>query len=155
MSAPTSRLASCMHDRLGPKVWAEFVKHANRNYKAAFMRAFARPVLHCVGRTDGTACPHAFRVAFAHEDAGAQLAHLHLDHEQPLHQTCRRWTEQLPVQPRTWDEGLDGGALCHALFGVFDDPVHGARCLHFRCGPRRSASGGFVRFAECTYCHTS
>eukprot|EP00966_Prymnesium_polylepis_P279659 6460782-Prymnesium_polylepis.2 len=80
------------------------VKHANRNYKAAFVRAFARPVLDCVGRTDRTACPHAFRVVFACRDAGAKLAHLHLDHEQPLHQTCRQWTEQLPLQPRTWDD---------------------------------------------------
>ena len=40
----------------------------------------------------------------------------------------------------------DGGALCHALFGVHDDEKHGARCLRFRCGPRRG-----VRFAHHAY----
>ena len=155
MSAPISRLASYMRDRLGPEVWNDFVEHTNRSYKAAFVRAFAQPVLHCVGRIYGTPCPHAFHVAFACADAGTKLAHLHLDHEQPLHQTCRQCTEQLPAHPRTWDDNVDGGALCHALFGVFDDPVHGAKRLSFRCGPRRRATGEFVRFAECSYCHTS
>jgi len=155
VSAPTSRLASYMRDRLGPEVWKDFVEHTNRSSKAAFVRAFAQPVLHCVGRIDGTPCPHAFHVAFACADAGTKLAHLHLDHEQPLHQTCRQWTEQLPAHPRTWDDNVDGGALCHALFGVFDDPVHGAKRLRFRCGSRRRATGEFVRFAECSYCHTS
>ena len=149
MSAPTSRLASYMRDRLGPEVWKDFVEHTNRSYKAAFVRAFAQPVLHCVGRIDGTPCPHAFHVAFACADAGTKLAHLHLYHEQPL--TCCQWTEQLSAQPRKSDDNVDGGAP----FGVFDDPVHGAKRLRFRCGPRRRATGDFVRFAECSYCHTS
>jgi hypothetical protein len=149
VSAPTSRLASYMRDRLGPEVWNDFVEHTNRSYKAAFVRAFAQPVLHCVGRIDGTPCPHAFHVAFACADAGTKLAHLHLDHEQPL--TCCQWTEQLSAQPRKSDNNVDGGAL----FGVFDDPVHGAKRLRFRCGPRRRATGDFVRFAEFSYCHTS
>ena len=71
MSAPTSRLASYMRDRLGPEVWKDFVEHTNRSYKAAFVRAFAQPVLHCVGRIDGTPCPHPAR---APPGAGTRLA---------------------------------------------------------------------------------
>ena len=62
---------------------------------------------------------------------GEALEQLHLDHERPLHETCRWWIEQLPRAPRTWDDGLDGAALCHDLFGVAAH--YGA---HGRCAPR-------------------
>ena len=45
------------------------------------------------------------------------LERLHLDHERPLHATCHRWRAAMRAVPRSWDDGLDGAALCHGLFG--------------------------------------
>ena len=148
VSAPTSRLAKTMRARLGDAQWLAFVRHANRHYKAAYVRAFEQRILRCAGPIGGGACPHAFEVDLDARDA--TLEHLHLDHERPVHLTCAAWSAQLPDNPRAWDDGIDGGALCHALFGVHDDEEHGARCLRFRCGPRRG-----VRFAHHAYCHVS
>ena len=148
VSAPTSRLAAYMRDRLGDVLWSDFVRHANRHYKARFVRAFCKPTLRCVGRLDGTACPHAFEVDLT--EAKDKLQFLHLDHERPVHLTCAKWTSALPESPTSWHDGLDAGALCHDLFGVQDDELHGTKCLRFRCGPPR---GG--RFAVHNYCHTS
>ena len=154
VSAPTSsRLAKSMRARLGDALWSDFVSHANRYYKAAYVRAFQKPKLRCVGTMDGKECPHGFEVDFCAPDD--KLDCLHLDHERPVHQTCAWWTRQLPIEPLSWADGLDGGALCHALFGVDDDAVHGASCLHFRCGPRRGTSGKRMPFAQHSYCHTS
>ena len=148
VSAPTSRLAKTMRARLGDAHWLAFVRHADRHYKAAYVRAFEKRILRCAGPICGGACPHAFEVDLDARDA--TLEHLHLDHERPVHLTCAAWSAQLPDNPRAWDDGVDGGALCHALFGVHDDEEHGARCLRFRCGPRRG-----VRFAHHAYCHVS
>ena len=150
VSAPTSRLAKAMRARLGEAHWLAFVRHADRHYKAAYVRAFEERILRCVGPIHGGPCPHAFEVDQDAQDAAAALEHLHLDHERPVHLTCAWWTKQLPGAPRVWDDGVDGGALCHALFGVHDDAVHGKRCVRFRCGPRRG-----VPFAHHSYCHTS
>ena len=51
MSAPGSRLARQMRPHLGAALWGEFVAHANRHYKARWLRAFAPAsgVLRCVG----------------------------------------------------------------------------------------------------------
>ena len=153
VSAPTSRLARMMRARLGDAVWSEFVSHANRLYKAAYVRTFEPRKLRCVGTSDGP-CPHTFEVDLAAEEAKDKLEVLHLDHERPVHLTCARWAASLPNVPGSWDDGLDGGALCHALFGVRDDDVHGPRCVRFRCGPRRAA-GKQVCFAQHSYCHTA
>ena len=127
-----------MRARLGDAHWFAFV--ANRHHKAAYVRV--ERVLRCVGPVSGGSCPHA--------STWPRATHLHLDHERPVHLTCAAWSAQLPDNPRAWDDGIDGGALCHALFGVHDDEEHGARCLRFRCGPRRG-----VRFAHHAYCHVS
>ena len=37
VSAPTSRLAAYMRDRLGDALWSDFVRHANRHYKARLL----------------------------------------------------------------------------------------------------------------------
>ena len=139
-----------MRDRLGDALWADFVRHANQHYKARFVRAFCKPTLCCVGRLDGSPCPHAFEVDLASLDAKDKLQFLHLDHERPVHLTCAKWTRELPVSPTSWHDGLDGGALCHDLFGVYDDERYGTKCLRFCCGALR---GG--RFAQHAYCHTS
>ena len=70
VSAPTSRFAAYMRDRLGDALWSDFVRHANWHYKARFVRAFCKPTLRCVGRLDGAPCPHAFRVDLASPDGG-------------------------------------------------------------------------------------
>ena len=64
MSAPGSRLARQMRPHLGAERWDEFVEHANRHYKAGWLRAFAPAsgVLRCVGTLDGAPCPHAAAV---------------------------------------------------------------------------------------------
>ena len=148
VSAPTSRLAKTMRKRLGDAHWQAFRAHAKTHYMAAYVSAFEQPILRCAGPIGGGACPHAFEVNLGARDA--TLRHLHFDHEPPVHLTCAAWSAQLPDNPRAWDDGIDGGALCHALFGVHDDEEHGARCLRFRCGPRRG-----VRFAHHAYCHVS
>ena len=54
VTAPTSRLARQMRPHLGAELWDEFVEHANRHYKAGWLRAFAPAtgVLRCVGTLD-------------------------------------------------------------------------------------------------------
>ena len=145
VSAPTSRLASYMRELL----WSEFVSYANKHYKARLVRAFCKPSLRCVGRLDGTPCPHAFEVDLASPDAEAKLKFLHLDHERPVRRTCKRWSNALPESPTSWYDGLDGGALCHDLFCAYDDEVYGGKCMRFRCGAPHGK-----RYAQHTYCHT-
>ena len=146
--APTSRLAGYMRARLGEVAWAAFVRHADRHYKDGYVNAFRAPTLRCVGRLDGTPCPHAFEVNPS--NAEEQLKFLHLDHERPVHLLCEAWANALPPTPASWDDGVDGGALCHDLFGVDDDERYGARRLRFRCGPRVSEP-----YAQRAYCHLS
>ena len=50
-----------MRPHLGAALWGEFVAHANRHYKARWLRAFAPAsgVLRCVGAPlDGAPCAH-------------------------------------------------------------------------------------------------
>ena len=63
MSATGSRLARQMRPHLGAELWDEFVEHANRHYKAGWLRAFAPAsgVLRCVGTLDGAPCPRTRR----------------------------------------------------------------------------------------------
>ena len=107
------------------------------------------------GELSVLACPHAFTVDLDRPDAKDILELLHLHHEHPVHRTCAWWIKQLPDAPLSWDDGLDGGELCHRLFGVQDDQVHGDRCVRFRCGPRRDSSRKRLSFAHHSYCHTS
>ena len=121
MSAPGSRLARQMRPHLGAGLWGEFVAHANRHYKARWLRAFApgSGVLRCVGVLDGAPCAHAALVDLragagagsgtGERGVGAALERLHLDHERPLHATCHRWRAAMPAAPRSWDDGLVWG----------------------------------------------
>ena len=120
MSAPGSRLARQMRPHLGAELWDEFVEHANRHYKAGWLRAFAPKtgVLRCVGTLDGVPCQHGAKVDLRgeggrrgregrsegaeHAAASEALERLHLDHERPLHQTCHRWRKRLHAFPRAW-----------------------------------------------------
>ena len=145
--------------------------HASRHYKARWLRAFAPAsgVLRCVGALDGAPCAHGALVDLrdagagtgewgrAEREVGAALERLHLDHERPLHATCHRWRAALPRVPRSWDDGQDGAALCHALFGVCVSEVHGDACVRFRCGPPRDAEDGtrVLQFVDHAYGHRS
>ena len=78
-----------MRPHLGTELWDEFVAHANRHYKARWLRAFtpASGVLRCVGALDGAPCAHAALVDLragagtAGREVGAALERLHLDQE--------------------------------------------------------------------------
>ena len=94
MSAPGSHLARQMRPHLGTELWDEFVEHANRHYKAGWLRAFAPEsgVLRCVGTLDGAPCTHAVLVDLRagtgtglkrEREVGKALKQLHLD-QQPL-----------------------------------------------------------------------
>ena len=153
----------------GTSLWT----HANRHYKAGWLRAFAPAsgVLRCVGTLDGAPCPHSGAVdlragaggdgSWSEREVGEALERLHLDHERPLHETCHRWRAALPScgAPRSWDDGLDGAALCHDLFGVCAcaSGVNGEACVRFRCGPPRDAEDGtrVLQFVDHAYCHRS
>ena len=51
-------------------------------------------------------------------DAFTQLRLLHLDHEQDAVVTCDLWKRAMPSSPIAWDDGVEGGLLCHLLFSV-------------------------------------
>ena len=130
------RVAEHMRPALGAS-WKAFVAHAEARYKAAFVAAFRKPVLRCVGTYHGAPCPRAFEVDLTRASAFATLGQLEFDHEQDLAITCDMWVRAvaaLPRAPARWDDGVDGRLLCHLLFGVRADPVHGAAMLRFRCG---------------------
>ena len=101
MSAPGSRLARQMRPHLGAERWDEFVEHANRHYKAGWLRAFAPAsgVLRCVGTLDGAPWQHGVTldlrrgVVSACAATSEVLERVHLDHESPLNLTCRWWRE--------------------------------------------------------------
>lgn len=153
VSAPTSRVSKMMRPLLGESLWLDFLDHVNEHYKPAFIDAFDPPSckLCCVGPGYGSPCPHSFHVNLSSHHAASELEHLHLDHEQDVQVTCDMWAQHLLCAtrkpgPARWDDGIDGGLLCHLLFGVRDDPVYGPAMLRFRCGP--------VHFrTERGYCH--
>ena len=158
VTAPTSRIARIMRLVLGEASWAAFVAHANAHYRAAFLAAFNGPLLRCVGRVSGAPCPRDAKVDLAAPDAANCLAHLHLDHEQDLQITCDMWKAALPPSPAAWDDGVNGPLLCHLLFGVRNDPLHGAAMVRFRCGPLGLGSGdGYCTPPHCVLSslHTS
>jgi hypothetical protein len=156
-----------MRPHLGAGLWDEFVAHANRHYKARWLRSFAPAsgVLRCVGALDGAPCAHGALVDLrdggagtgewgrAKREFGAALERLHLDHERLLPAAARCRCTAMPAAPRSWDDGLDGAALCHDLFGVCASAAHGPACVRFRCGPPRDAEGVVPQFVDHAYCH--
>jgi hypothetical protein len=69
--------------------------------------------------------------------------------------TCSRWRANLSPDPVSWDDGLDGTALCHALFDVgrLDGEGTGASGIRYRCGPQRDGAGRWMPYAQRAYCH--
>ena len=152
VASPGSRLEGLLLGRLGPALWADFIRHASL-YREAYIASFLRPVLSCEGGEDGEPCPHNFRVDMDSPSAASLLECLHLDHEVKVSETCNLWHAQLPANPLSWDDGIDGDELCHSLFGV-SDCCGRERCVRFRCGPRRGARRRLT-YAEHSYCHVS
>ena len=96
----------------------------------------------------------------AEREVGAALERLHLDHERPLHASCN-----VPPVARgnargaaVVDDGMDGAALCHDLFGVCARARRTApRVCAFgavrRATPRVSCVEGVVlQFVDHAYC---
>ena len=96
-SALLARVAKQVRPALGDELWADFVAHAEARYKQAFVRAFRKPSLHCVGPPHGGGCPRAFCVDLTCASAYATLGALHLDHEQDL--VCEMWVQALAPRP--------------------------------------------------------
>lgn len=140
MSAPTPRLANYMYDRLGPELWGEFVAYANKHHKAVYVDAFVWPVLHCVGRTDGTPCPHTFRVELNHPDTAETLEILHLDHEHPVRLTCREWHECRPSRRRGMTEWTATPCATHSSVSGSTLCMERAACAFAAAHKRTDAS---------------
>ena len=111
--------------RLGEVHWAAFVKYAEDEHKASFVRALtpAAGMLCCEGKLDGTACPKAVvidlkRVSAA--ECAEMLPRLHMDHTHDIKHICEVWSKALPERPEAWDDGICGPLLAHLLFGTED-----------------------------------
>ena len=112
-----------MRKRLGETNWAAFVRYAEAEHKDAFFRAFTpvSGVLRCEGKIKGTPCPKAIRVdlcATTRHECGDVLPGLHLDHSYDVQHICDVWSEALPKDPVSWDDGLCGALVAHLLLGV-------------------------------------
>ena len=142
-----------MRERLGKANWAAFVRYAEREHKADFLRTFAPASgkLRCAGRLDGAPCPHEVGIDLKRVSSvvcGEQLPRLHLDHTYEVRRICKVWSQALPRQPTSWDDGICGALVAHLLFGTEDHVL--ARCsarpiwrkqLIFRCGTVRGVQG--------------
>lgn len=151
LTATNSRIAANgIRARLGWALWNEFVRYAERHYRAQWDRLFlpADGELACVGSEDGKRCPHSFRVDLCRESAIDQLGCLHLDHEYDLYVICRAWLAAMPVRLVCWHDGVDARVICQLLFGV--SARHGMpACVRFRCGNGRVQKG----LARTAWCH--
>ena len=142
-----------MRKRLGPVNWAAFVKYAEDKHKTAFIRAFTpvSGILVCNGKLDEGPCPKELKVdltCISSIQCGEELESLHLDHTYEVKRVCKVWSQALPKEPKTWDDGLCGPLVAQLLFGTKDHPV--AQCssqpkwcqnLVFRCGNVRGVQG--------------
>jgi hypothetical protein len=152
-SALLTQTKSGMRKRLGEINWAAFVRYAEAEHKDAFFRAFTpvSGVLRCEGKISGAPCPKAIRVDLcvttSHE-CGDALPGLHLDHSYDAKHVCEVWSEALPDDPVSWDDGLCGALVAHLLFGVEGHVL--AQCstrpiwqprLTFRCGDVKGVKG--------------
>ena len=102
-------------------------------------------------KISGAPCPKAIRVDLcvttSHE-CGDALPGLHLDHSYDAKHVCEVWSEALPDDPVSWDDGLCGALVAHLLFGVEGHVL--AQCstrpiwqprLTFRCGDVKGVKG--------------
>jgi hypothetical protein len=112
----------------------------------------------CPQRDEGV-CPHGVSIDLrrvSSVECGRALPALHLDHTHDVNRICRVWSDALPAEPRSWDDGVCGPLVAHLLFGTEDHVV--AQCsarplwrrqLLLRCGNVRGVEG---QDAD-TFCH--
>ena len=160
LTATTSRLArNGIRARLGEQLWFDFVKFAERHYRAQWDALFdpESRMLSCAGV--GGPCPRAFCVDLRFDSAVERLSQLDLDHEYDICVICAAWLRAKPPGPmRTWHDGVDAAVVCQLLFGV--TARNGLRAsVVLRCGngtwtlPAHTSRARRPR-AE-TLCHTS
>jgi hypothetical protein len=132
VSAPGSRLARQMRPHLGMELWDEFVEHVNRHYKAGL----AARVCACIGRAALRGHPrrravHArgavldLRAGTGTGEWGGSARSVRpssgctwITRGRCMLRVTGAWRAAMRAAPRSWDDGLDGAALCHDLFGV-------------------------------------
>ena len=127
--------------QLEGSLWADFVAHANRLHKPAFIAAFEEaPVLECVWPVGGSPC--GFCVDLASSDAFTKLGLLHLDHEQDVVVTCDLWKRAMPSSPVAWDDGVWTGPPCSATSSSVSRQTRLAvrRCCDFDAVRERRAA---------------
>lgn len=104
-------------------------------------------VLCCAGKLDGTPCPHAAPLRLTNlAEATHRLENFHMDHTHDAAHICQVWSDALPLEPTSWDEGICGGLLAQLLFGVDDHPMADVdarwkRQIVIRCGNRKGVRG--------------
>ena len=142
-----------MRERLGAANWAVFVRYAEAAFKAEFFDALtpATGVLYCNGKLDGSPCPKGLCIDLMHTssvECGEALPRLHMDHTYDVRHICSVWSQALPLEPESWDEGICGPLVAHLLFGTQDHVVShcSARPIWrkqviFRCGNVRGVAG--------------
>ena len=142
-----------MRSRLGEANWAAFVRYADAEYKADFFLALTPPtaVLCCEGRLNGAPCPKQVQIDLrraSSRECGEQLPKLHVDHTHDVKHICKVWSDALPEEPQSWDDGICGPLVAHLLFGTRDhlllqcsDRPLWQRQIFFRCGTVRSVDG--------------
>ena len=146
-----------MRERLGEANWRTFVRYAVQHHKGAFLNALVPPdaVLRCagkLGRHTAAATPCTRRLCLATAPLSKvkrRLANFHMDHTHDAALICQVWSDALPVEPESWDDGICGSLLAQLLFGVRDHPMADAdptnplwkAQLLIRCGNKRGVKG--------------
>ena len=79
-------------------------------------------------------------------EATHRLENFHMDHTHDAAHICQVWSDALPLEPTSWDEGICGGLLAQLLFGVDDHPMADVdarwkRQIVIRCGNRKGVRG--------------
>jgi len=142
-----------MRKRLGEANWAAFVRYATAQFKESFIRSLmpTSGVLCCEGTIHGAACPNHVHVDLMRTDTAQcaqQLPKLHMDHTHDVAHICDVWSQALPEEPRSWDDGVCGPLVAHLLFGTEDHVL--SQCsvrpvwrkqIVFRCGNVKGVAG--------------
>jgi len=146
-----------MRERLGEASWRAFVRYAVKHHKVAFLNALVPPdaALRCAGKlarhtTAVTPCTRRLCLATAPlSEVKRRLANFHMDHTHDAALICQVWSDALPVEPESWDDGICGPLVAQLLFGVHDHPMADAdpanplwkAQLVIRCGNTRGVAG--------------
>ena len=102
----------------------------------------ASPAVLQVCRTRGTPCPKSIHINLrrvSSVECGNELPRLHMDHTHDVKHICRVWSEALPEQPRSWDDGVCG-TEDHLLTQCTSRPVW-RKQLILRCGDVKGIKG--------------